>query len=257
MHNWLTWVGVDDRHDWLKDTICSTHDPYQAIRSKDLSLFFTTICNILRAVATHSDASILRSGNILWTTTDGQTNHFNPCACMWGNKLNCCLSMCARASIELSRIWNHRYQNTLSQQAHDSSSICGWVLTLRWQDTTKTRRETSTEGALKSLTRYILQYNSNRTVPIERTTNSISSNYTILKKEVRVLHTTKQGIKLTNYFSRNSQKVSYEIGAEYPGIRFIPATVTNWAKGAIVADFHPSWYYSREAIWTQTVAKVG
>ena len=42
---------------------------------------YFTICNILTAVATRSDAYILRSDVFLWTTTtDGQTNHLTPCA---------------------------------------------------------------------------------------------------------------------------------------------------------------------------------
>ena len=40
MHNWLTWVGVVDRRDRSKGTICSAHYPYQVIRSKDSSLFY-------------------------------------------------------------------------------------------------------------------------------------------------------------------------------------------------------------------------
>ena len=53
MHNWLTWAGVVCRRIQSKSTTCSTHDPYQAIKSEKSLLFYHW--NIWTAVATRSD----------------------------------------------------------------------------------------------------------------------------------------------------------------------------------------------------------
>ena len=68
---------------------CSVHDPSQALRSKWMSVFchFQQFC--ISFVA-HYEVHISKIFVFLWTTsitmTDGQTNHFTPCACMRGNK---------------------------------------------------------------------------------------------------------------------------------------------------------------------------
>ena len=45
---------------------------------------FFDVSDSLTIFTARHDTYISRFADFLWTTTDGQTDHFTPCACVWG-----------------------------------------------------------------------------------------------------------------------------------------------------------------------------
>ena len=86
MHIMQYYIWVN-RRGQLLSMISNIRGPCSPLRSKEGSFFYVSD-NLIKLVTAHHDIYTSRLVNFLWikTTTDGQTDHFTPCACVQGNK---------------------------------------------------------------------------------------------------------------------------------------------------------------------------